>query len=328
MRSATNIDPAYAVPEVRRPLAPPVILARGLHKRYGDVRAVDGLDFEIEPGESVGFLGPNGAGKSTTMRMIGCTTAPSSGDLRVFGLPAAKEARSIRARLGVIPQDDTLDMELTVAENLYVYGCYFGLRRTVIRDRSARLLEAFQLSEKASSLVTTLSGGMRRRLTIARSLISEPELLLLDEPTNGLDPQARHALWDQLRLLQQQGKTLLLTTHFMDEAERLCDRLLVIDGGRIVAQGSPRALIAAHCGREVLELHFDRDTPAAQYLTAVEAIANRVDVLTDRLLAHVDNGDAALAVLSGNRIPFETALVRRASLEDVFLRLTGRALVD
>ncbi|HEX4792110.1 MAG TPA: ABC transporter ATP-binding protein [Actinospica sp.] len=306
--------------------ARPVVSARGLAKSYGARAAVAGLDFDIARGEAVGFLGPNGAGKSTMMRMLGCVSVPGSGELEVFGLSAAREARAVRARLGVVPQDDTLDMELTVAENVYVYGRYFGLPRAVIRERSRQLLEFFQLAERASSRVETLSGGQRRRLTIARALISDPELVLLDEPTNGLDPQARHALWDRLRELQGRGTSLVLTTHFMDEAEQLCDRVFLMDAGRIIAVGSPRELIAHYCGREVLELHFP-GREAGEHAERAAAAAERVEVLSDRLLLHVADGDRALSALTGV-VPFDSALVRRACLEDVFLRLSGRELTD
>ena len=238
----------------------PLIEARGLVKRFGDFTAVDGIDVEVHRGEAFGFLGPNGAGKSSTMRMIGCTSPATAGTLRVFGLDPATHGRPIRARLGVVPQADQLDNELTVDENLIIYGRYFDLPRAECKRRAAELLDFVQLTERATSKVEPLSGGMKRRVTIARSLINEPELLLLDEPTTGLDPQARHVLWDRLYRLKQQGVTLVLTTHYMDEAEQLCDRLVVMDKGLIVAEGSPRQLIEAHSTREVLELRFAAGT--------------------------------------------------------------------
>ena len=303
------------------------IHARGLTKRFGQFVAVDGIDFEVARGEAFGFLGPNGAGKSSTMRMIGCVSPVSAGTLRVLGMDPAVDGSRIRARLGVVPQDNTLDMELTVAENLYIYGRYFGLPRRVIRERAAHLLDFVQLTERAGDKVEPLSGGMKRRLTIARSLINEPEVLLLDEPTTGLDPQARHALWDRLFRLKQQGVTLVLTTHYMDEAEQLCDRLLVMDKGGIAAEGSPRELIERYSTREVVELRFG---PGEQEAMAgkVEGLAERVEVLPDRLLMYAADGDAALSGVHARGLIPVSALVRRSTLEDVFLRLTGRTLVD
>jgi lipooligosaccharide transport system ATP-binding protein len=306
-----------------------LVRASGLVKVHpmGGVRAVDGIDFELRKGEAFGFLGPNGAGKSSTMRMIGCVSTPSAGELRIFGLDPATDGARIRARLGVVPQEDTVDTELTVRENLYIYGRYFGLSRARIRERTAGLLEFAQLEDKASEQVGALSGGMRRRLTIARSLINEPEILLLDEPTTGLDPQARHVLWDRLFRLKQEGVTLILTTHYMDEAEQLCDRLVVMDRGRIADEGSPRELIERHSTREVLELRFP---PGEQAIRAekVTDIAERVEVLPDRVLLYVEDGEAALAAVHARGVTPITALVRRATLEDVFLTLTGRTLVD
>src|SRR6202789_1770192 len=233
-----------------------LVRARGLTKRFGTFTAVDGIDFDLFRGEAFGFLGPNGAGKSSTMRMIGCVSPPTSGELSILGRDPVKDGSAIRGRLGVVPQEDTLDVELTVRENLLIYGRYFGLPRKVIKERTARLLDFVQLTDRAADQVEPLSGGLKRRLTIARSLINEPEILLLDEPTTGLDPQARHAVWDRLYRLKQQGVTLVLTTHYMDEAEQLCDRLVVMDRGRIAAAGSPRELIGRYSTKEVLELRF------------------------------------------------------------------------
>jgi lipooligosaccharide transport system ATP-binding protein len=305
-----------------------LIRARGLTKKFGSFTAVDGIDFELSRGEVFGFLGPNGAGKSSTMRMIGCVSPPSGGELTILGLDPVRDGPAIKARLGVVPQEDTLDVELTVRENLLIYGRYFGLRREVIRERTARLLEFVQLSERADDEVDPLSGGMKRRLTIARSLISEPEILLLDEPTTGLDPQARHVVWDRLYRLKQQGVTLVLTTHYMDEAEQLCDRLVVMDGGKIAAQGSPRELIGAYSTPEVLELRFalDEQEQAADKLADVPAA--RIEVLADRILLYTDDGDAALAAVRASGLEPVTFLIRRSTLEDVFLRLTGRRLED
>jgi lipooligosaccharide transport system ATP-binding protein len=305
-----------------------LICASGLTKRFGEFTAVDGIDFELRRGEAFGFLGPNGAGKSSTMRMIGCVSPPSGGKLSVLGLDPVADGSSIRARLGVVPQEDTLDLELTVRENLLIYGRYFGLPRAIIAERTARLLDFVQLSERADDQVEPLSGGLKRRLTIARSLINEPEILILDEPTTGLDPQARHVVWDRLFRLKQQGVTLILTTHYMDEAEQLCDRLVVMDGGKIVAEGSPRQLIETYSTREVLELRFN----SFEHDQAAEKVANapaeRIEVLADRILLYVSDGDAALAAVRGVGLNPLTSLVRRSTLEDVFLRLTGRRLED
>jgi lipooligosaccharide transport system ATP-binding protein len=307
--------------------ARPLIEARGLVKRFGDFTAVDGIDVEVHRGEAFGFLGPNGAGKSSTMRMIGCTSPATAGTLRVFGLDPATSGKQIRARLGVVPQADQLDAELTVAENLIIYGRYFDIPRAECKRRTAELLDFVQLGERADSKVDPLSGGMKRRVTIARSLISEPELLLLDEPTTGLDPQARHVLWDRLYRLKQQGVTLVLTTHYMDEAEQLCDRLVVMDRGRIVAEGSPRELIEEHSTREVLELRFPAGGNEAA-AASVEGIGDRMEVLPDRLLVYAHDGEKALVMAHDRGVTPESALVRRSTLEDVFLRLTGRSLVD
>jgi lipooligosaccharide transport system ATP-binding protein len=304
----------------------PLIHARGLVKRFGDFTAVDGIDFDLQRGEAFGFLGPNGAGKSSTMRMIGCVSPPSAGELSILGLDPVTHGREIRARLGVVPQEDTLDVELTVRENLLVYGRYFGLSRDVIRERTARLLDFVQLSDRAGDQVEPLSGGLKRRLTIARSLINEPDILLLDEPTTGLDPQARHVVWDRLFRLKQQGVTLVLTTHYMDEAEQLCDRLVVMDAGKIAAEGTPRSLIERYSTPEVLELRFDPGDhqQAAEKLAAVAA--ERREVLADRVLLYVTDGDSALAAVGALGLEPLTSLVRRSTLEDVFLRLTGRQL--
>jgi lipooligosaccharide transport system ATP-binding protein len=305
-----------------------MIRARDLVKRFGGFTAVDRIDFELYRGEAFGFLGPNGAGKSSTMRMIGCVSPPSGGELSILGLDPVADGPLIRARLGVVPQEDTLDLELTVRENLLVYGRYFGLPRETIRERTARLLDFVQLSDRADDQVEPLSGGMRRRLTIARSLINEPEILLLDEPTTGLDPQARHAVWDRLFRLKQQGVTLILTTHYMDEAEQLCDRLVVMDRGKIAAEGSPRELIERYSTPEVLELRFEPDQHqvAADKLDSVRA--ERREVLADRILLYVTDGDATLAGVRALGLEPLTSLVRRSTLEDVFLRLTGRRLED
>ncbi len=305
-----------------------LIRAHDLTKRFGDFVAVDGIDFELRRGEAFGFLGPNGAGKSSTMRMIGCVSPPSGGQLSILGMDPVTDGPAIRARLGVVPQEDTLDVELTVRENLLIYGRYFGLPRPVIAERTASLLDFVQLTERAGDQVEPLSGGMKRRLTIARSLINDPEILILDEPTTGLDPQARHVVWDRLFRLKQQGVTLILTTHYMDEAEQLCDRLVVMDGGKIAAEGSPRELIDRYSTREVLELRFHVSDHEQAADKIADVPADRIEVLADRILLYVDNGDAVLSAVRSLGLEPVTSLVRRSTLEDVFLRLTGRRLED
>jgi lipooligosaccharide transport system ATP-binding protein len=307
--------------------SPPLIHARGLTKRFGTFTAVDAVDFDVAKGEAFGFLGPNGAGKTSTMRMIGCTSPISDGELSVLGLDPRHHGPQIRARLGVVPQDDTLDNELTVRENLLIYGRYFGLTREECARRATELLDFVQLTDRSGDRVEPLSGGMKRRLTIARSLINEPDLMLLDEPTRGLDPQARHLLWDRLYRLKQRGVTLVLTTHYMDEAEQLCDRLVVMDGGRIVAEGSPPALIARHATREVVELRFGTD-PLEPYASKLAGIGERTELLPDRILLYAEDGDAAAAAVYARNLSPSGVLVRRASLEDVFLHLTGRQLIE
>ncbi|MBG6099981.1 MULTISPECIES: ABC transporter ATP-binding protein [Micromonospora] len=305
----------------------PLIQARGLVKRFGDFTAVDGIDVEVRPGEAFGFLGPNGAGKSSTMRMVGCISPPSGGELRILDMDPVADGPAIRARLGVCPQLDNLDPELTVRENLTVYARYFGISRRAARERAAELLDFVQLTERADSKVEPLSGGMKRRLTIARALVNDPEIVLLDEPTTGLDPQARHLVWERLFRLKQQGVTLVLTTHYMDEAEQLCDRLVVMDGGRIVAEGSPRALIEQHSTREVVELRFAAESQEP-FAGKLDGLGERVEVLPDRVLLYVPDGDAAVAEVTALGLQPANVLVRRSGLEDVFLHLTGRTLVD
>ncbi len=304
-----------------------LIHARGLTKTFGDFTAVDGIDFDVAPGESFGFLGPNGAGKTSTMRMIGCVSPVTAGTLSILGLDPTIDGPRIRARLGVVPQQDTLDTELSVRENLLIYGRYFGLSRAECARRADDLLDFAQLTERANDQVEHMSGGMKRRLTIARSLINEPDVLLLDEPTTGLDPQARHLLWDRLYRLKQRGVTLVLTTHYMDEAEQLCDRLVVMDKARIVAEGSPRELIERYATKEVTELRFPvgiQETLDGQ----LDGLAERIEYLPDRVLLYADDGEAAVAAAHARGLQPEQVLVRRSSLEDVFLRLTGRSLIE
>jgi len=314
------------------PADEPLIQARGLTKRFGTFTAVDDIDFQVARGEAFGFLGPNGAGKSSTMRMVGAVSPVTAGELRILGRDPAVDGSGIRARLGVVPQEDTLDLELTVLENLVVYGRYFDIPRAEARRRARELLEFVQLSDRADSKVDPLSGGMKRRLTIARALINEPELLLLDEPTTGLDPQARHVVWDRLYRLKQRGVTLVLTTHYMDEAEQLCDRLVVMDRARIVAEGSPRELIRVWATPEVLELRFPigvAESLDGQLADSVkEGWAERVEVLPDRVLVYTQDGDAAATEVHRRGLHPIATLVRRSTLEDVFLRLTGRTLVE
>ncbi|HEU5476166.1 MAG TPA: ATP-binding cassette domain-containing protein [Actinophytocola sp.] len=304
-----------------------LVHARDLAKRFGEFEAVRGIDVEVRRGEAFGFLGPNGAGKSSTMRMIGCVSPRSGGELSVLGLDPDRDGPRIRARLGVVPQLDNLDVELTVRQNLHVYGRYFGMSRAQVREKAAELLDFAQLTDRAEDEVEPLSGGMKRRLTIARSLINDPELLLLDEPTTGLDPQARHLLWDRLFRLKQSGVTLILTTHYMEEAEQLCDRLVVMDNGRIAAEGSPAELIARYSTREVLELRFPPGEEEGVEATVAD-LGERVEVLPDRVLLYTTDGEAALEAAHQRGVRPMSSLVRRSTLEDVFLRLTGRTLVD
>jgi lipooligosaccharide transport system ATP-binding protein len=304
-----------------------LVQARGLRKRFGVVEAVRGIDIDVRAGEVFGFLGPNGAGKSSTMRMIGCVSPRSAGELQVLGMDPDADGPRIRARLGVVPQQDNLDIELSVRDNLHVYGRYFGMSRAAVRAKAVELLDFVQLTDRAADPVEQLSGGMKRRLTIARSLVNDPELMLLDEPTTGLDPQARHLLWDRLFRLKRQGVTLIITTHYMDEAEQLCDRLVVMDGGLIVAEGSPRELIARYSTREVLELRL---RPGAEHGwgETLDGVADRIEELPDRLLLYASDGEAALAAAHQRGMQPVSSLIRRSTLEDVFLRLTGRSLAE
>ena len=304
-----------------------LVRARKLTKRFGSFTAVDAIDFDVRPAEAFGFLGPNGAGKTSTMRMIACASPVTDGELSVMGMNPATQARKIKGRLGVVPQVDNLDTELTVRENLEMYARYFDIPGPVARGRADELLEFVQLDERAKDQVETLSGGMKRRLTIARALINEPDLIIFDEPTTGLDPQARHLLWDRLYRLKQRGATLIITTHYMDEAEQLCDRLVVMDKARIAAEGSPRELIDRYSTKEVLELRFG-DAERASLDGRLEGLAQRIEVLPDRTLLYTDDGERTLDEVHQRNIAVQSALVRRASLEDVFLSLTGRSLVE
>jgi len=304
-----------------------LIHARGLTKKFGDFTAVNGIDFDVIKGESFGLLGPNGAGKSTAMRMIGATSQRTSGELTILGKDPEQFGPQIRAHLGVVPQQDNLDTQLSVTENLYIYGRYFGLNRKFLKGKIEELLAFAQLEEKRSAKVESLSGGMKRRLTIARALVSEPEILMLDEPTTGLDPQARHILWDRLFRLKEDGVTLLITTHFMDEAEQLCDRLVVMDKGLIMAEGSPAQLIKDYSTKEVLEVRFGSERNAGM-ANDLGQLCDRIEELPDRILMYTEDGEELLERVHKKGFHPKTSLVRRSSLEDVFLRLTGRTLVD
>ncbi|MFM6978051.1 MAG: ABC transporter ATP-binding protein [Micrococcales bacterium] len=304
-----------------------MIVAKNLTKQYGDFVAVDGINFEVKKGESFGLLGPNGAGKSTTMRMIASTSQRTSGELTILGLDPNKNGPEIRAHLGVIPQQDNHDKDLKVWENLYIYGRYFGLGRKYLKAKIEELLDFAQLQEKRNVKVDDLSGGMQRRLTIARGLVNEPEILMLDEPTTGLDPQARHILWDRLFRLKEQGVTLVITTHYMDEAEQLCDRLIVMDKGKIMAEGSPADLIKRYSSKEVLEVRFG-SARNAEVADKLSKLGDRVETLPDRILIYSEDGEQVLSEIHQMGLEPQTSLVRRSSLEDVFLRLTGRTLVD
>jgi lipooligosaccharide transport system ATP-binding protein len=308
--------------------ATPLITARSLEKKFDDLVAVDGVDLDVYRGEAFGFLGPNGAGKTSTMRMIGCTSPPTGGSLEVLGMDPLREQSAIKARIGVVPQIDNLDLELTVRENLEIHASFFDIPRSTARERATRLLDFVQLTEKSDSKVEPLSGGMKRRLTIARGLINEPELLLLDEPTTGLDPQARHLVWDRLYRLKQRGTSLVVTTHYMDEAEQLCDRLVVMDRGKIVAEGSPRELIDRYSTREVVELRLDDEQRERLSAASLDGSVERVEELPDRVLLYAAHGDDALRLVHDLGVAPDSALVRRASLEDVFLTITGRSLVE
>jgi lipooligosaccharide transport system ATP-binding protein len=304
-----------------------LIEVQNLVKRFKDFTAVNGINFSVKQGESFGILGPNGAGKSSTMRIIGATSQRTSGEVLILGKDPEQAGPQIRAHLGVVPQQDNLDEELTCAENLYIYGRYFGLPKITVKNKLDELLEFAQLLDKKNSKVKSLSGGMKRRLTIARALVSDPDILMLDEPTTGLDPQARHILWDRLFRLKEKGVTLLITTHHMDEAEQLCDRLIVMDKGEIMAEGSPAELIKKYSTKEVLEVRFGSDRNS-HMVEKLQSFADRLEELPDRLLLYTDSGEDLLARIVAANIHPNTSLVRRSSLEDVFLRLTGRSLIE
>ena len=320
-KSVSSPGILHRVPEV-------LVRARGLTKRFGGFTAVDGIDFDLYRGEAFGFLGPNGAGKSSTMRMISCVSPPTDGELTILGGDPVRDGAAIRGRLGVVPQEDTLDVELTVRENLLVYGRYFGLPKKLIGERTDQLLDFVQLTDRKHDKVDPLSGGMKRRLTIARSLINDPDILILDEPSTGLDPQARHVVWDRLYRLKQRGVTLILTTHYMDEAEQLCDRLVVMDHAKIVAAGTPRELIETYSSPEVLELRFAPELHEQAAEKIKDLSSERIEATADRIMLYVRDGDEALRRVREHGLEPSASFVRRSTLEDVFLHLTGRRLVD
>ena len=303
------------------------LFARGLRKSYGNFEAVKGVDFEVYRGECYGFLGPNGAGKTTTMKMIYGAAVPTGGELKVADLDVRRREREVKRRIGVVPQENNLDEDLKVEENLLVYGRYFDLPRKVVRQRAAELLRFVQLSEKAEARVEQLSGGMKRRLLVARALINDPDLVVLDEPTTGLDPQARHLVWDKLRELTGEGKTLILTTHYMDEAAQLCDRLCIMEGGRIISEGAPRDLIEEHVSPDVLEFRANPDA-LEKLAYIVSEVADGVDRFGETLLVYTSNSDAVARKAKESGVPVDNTLYRHATLEDVFLKLTGRRLID
>ncbi|HEX9773957.1 MAG TPA: ABC transporter ATP-binding protein [Actinomycetota bacterium] len=306
---------------------PPAVVARDLTKRYAGLVAVKGIAFEAPARSCFGFLGPNGAGKTTTMRMIACATPPSSGRLDVLGMPATERAREIKARMGVVPQEQNLDEEVTVLDNLIIYARYHGIPRRIAVERAGELLSFMQLDDKRGREIAELSGGMKRRLLIARALLNEPELLLLDEPTTGLDPQARHLVWEKMRALKQRGVALLLTTHYMDEAAQLCDRLVIMHEGVILVEGSPRALIERHTSRQVVEV-FEPPPEAQPALRDLVTTVDRAEQLADRWLFYTGEGDALLEKVRALNLDPSTLMLRGGTLEDVFLVLTGRRLVE
>jgi ABC-type multidrug transport system, ATPase component len=302
-----------------------VLAVRALRKSFGALEVVRGVDLGVAPGECFGLLGPNGAGKTTTLRLCLGLIAPDAGEIELLGEPVPSKAREARARVGVVPQSDNLDPDFTVAENLLVYGRYFGLSPREVRGRTGPLLEFAGLTGRAGAKINTLSGGMKRRLTLARALVNDPQVLFLDEPTTGLDPQARHLIWERMRRLTVQGKTLVLTTHHMEEAERLCQRLAIMDHGRIIASGSPRELIAQHIEPQVVEVHGPGPAVEA-WMALARAGAARVERVGDTVFCYADEVDGLLRALAGH--PELVYLHRPASLEDVFLKLTGRDLRD
>jgi lipooligosaccharide transport system ATP-binding protein len=306
--------------------ADPAVIARGLSKSYGPREAVKGVDFEVPTGICFGFLGPNGAGKSTTMKMIYGLVALGGGELRVLGLDATRDRRRIKSRLGVVPQETNLDGELTVRENLIVHARYFGFAPDSVARQVDDLLEFTLLSDRADESIWSLSGGMKRRLLVARALVNEPDLVVLDEPTTGLDPQARLAVWRALERLRERGVTLLLTTHYMEEAARLCDRLLIMDHGRIVTEGEPGSLVREHVGRQVLELKLGEGCDAEGLVASLDGRLDGHELAEDVLMLYADDAEGALRALDEDRFPTDSALVRGATLEDVFLSLTGRSL--
>jgi lipooligosaccharide transport system ATP-binding protein len=318
---------AYGEREVNSFTAEHPVVARGLRKTFGSTEAVRGIDFDVLQGECFGFLGPNGAGKTTTMRMISCVSPLTSGSLKVFGLDTSKSMREIKQRLGVVPQEANLDEELPVEENLTVYARFFNLPSSVAATRAKEQLEFMELTEKRMAKVSELSGGMRRRLLISRAMMNEPDLLILDEPTTGLDPQARHLVWDKLFELKRRGVTQIVTTHYMDEAHELCDRVAIMDQGRIVDEGVPQVLIQKHIGREVLEVRVS-EPMGSQILAFSSSMVKGYDSYRDLLVLYTDEAERVLEKIKSSEIKTDYTLIRRSSLEDVFLKLTGRRLTE
>ncbi|MFM9017934.1 MAG: ABC transporter ATP-binding protein [Actinomycetota bacterium] len=303
-------------------MAGPAVLARGLRKAYGSRVAVDGISLEVRRGECFGFLGPNGAGKTTTMRMLACLSERDAGELAVLGMDPDIEPRSLKARLGVVPQEINLDLELTVLENMLVYARYFGIKAGPARERAMDLLRFVDLHERADDTVVKLSGGMQRRLQIARALINDPEMILLDEPTTGLDPQARRMVWERLRDLRAGGTSVVITTHYMDEAERLCDRLVVIDHGEVVREGPPADLVRDEVGAEALEVRCDPADAAG----LAQAVSPRHMVAGDMVVAFGDDAETLRRRADASGIKWDLIAERRATLEDLFIMLTGHSL--
>jgi lipooligosaccharide transport system ATP-binding protein len=308
------------------PLDDMAVLGRNLTKRFGELTAVDAIDIDVYAGEFFGLLGPNGAGKSSTMRMLSCISQPTSGALTVLGKDPRREAAKIRARLGIVHQENNLDLDLKAVENLTTYARYFGFSRQECRERAAEMMRFAQLEEKARSKTEELSGGMQRRLAIARALVNSPDMVFMDEPTTGLDPQMRHVVWQRLLELKHRRTTLVVTTHYMEEAEQLCDRIVIMDRGHIVAEGTPQMLIKENASQEVVELWFS-DSPLED-TAALSGISEQIDVLPDRVLLYVANGEEAVNEVHRRGLSPSRLMIRRSTLEDVFLRLTGRTLAE
>lgn len=303
-----------------------IIEAKGLKKVFGKIEAVRGISFTVRKGECFGFLGPNGAGKTTTMRMIGCVSPATEGSFHVFGLDPGRSLRQIKSRIGVVPQESNLDEALPVGENLTVYARFFNVPSKLANERARELLKFMELTEKRDAKVADLSGGMKRRLLISRALMSDPELLILDEPTTGLDPQARHLVWDKLFELKGRGVTQIVTTHYMDEAQQLCDRIVIMDRGEIMEEGRPSELIEKHVGREVLEIRLPEQVISS--ISKDDPLIRGFDAYRDTLMLYSDDADQLWDKMQAKGVNTDYASVRRSTLEDVFLKLTGRRLIE